>query len=235
LLISRDNKLLAFRSLVGIDNSPILISGGVYSERKISNKGIYASVVDAEKAAKKNYSRFAYLINTCLAFQIVVAAALTALGAANGPHGAVTLFGAINTVIAGILTYLKASGLPNRKKDMEQRWRAIREHIEQLEREYLLQRCPRNVEDDVRAIVEMYEDVRQSLQSDNSESKGSKNARIQTSPGTSHTMEGQHTLAPLGNSDDDLEVKRQRLPARPYPPDDGIRSSPPSTIGKPFQ
>lgn len=243
LLIPRENKLLAFRSLVGIDNSPILIKGKY--ARKISNTGIYASVVEAETTAKKDYTAYARLINGCLAFQLVVAAALTALGAANGPHGAVTLFGAINTVIAGILTYLKASGLPHRKKDIEQQWRAVREHIEQLEREYLLQRCPNIVEEDVRGIVEMYEDVRQSLKSDNSESKAPKNAKNQTSPGNGHDMEGRgvHGMAgrdsgspnPLGHTDDDLEAGRQHRPVSPYHTDGGTRSSPLPTIRTPFQ
>lgn len=54
------------------------------------------------------------LISVALIMQLIVAAALTALGAADGNHGAVTVFGGINTVIAGFLTYLKGSGLPNR-------------------------------------------------------------------------------------------------------------------------
>ena len=42
------------------------------------------------------------------------AAALTALGAAGASRSAVTVFGAMNTVMAGMLIFLKGSGLSNR-------------------------------------------------------------------------------------------------------------------------
>lgn len=76
--------------------------------------GIYATVVDNEIRQKKQYVLFSRGINACLGVQIVVAATLTALGAGNGGRAAVTVFGGINTVIAGLLTYLKGSGLPGR-------------------------------------------------------------------------------------------------------------------------
>jgi hypothetical protein len=43
--------------------------------------------------------------------------------------------GAINTVIAGFLTYLKGSGLPNRLKYFQHEWAKVREYIEQRERD----------------------------------------------------------------------------------------------------
>ncbi len=71
-------------------------------------------LVDNEIKQKNTYKMFSRLINGCLGLQIIVAAALTALGAADGSRKAVTVFGATNTVIAGFLTYLKGSGLPGR-------------------------------------------------------------------------------------------------------------------------
>lgn len=173
-LIPQEHKLLVFRSLTGIDDVPIMKKQGFFSDRAAENVGIYTRVVKAEAAAKLKYRVFSLLINTCLAIQIIVAAALTALGAANGPHGAVTGFGAINTIMAGFLTYLKASGLPNSQKSAERRWGQVREYIEQREREFCLHDCPLNVGEEIREIESMYEDVRQMLQSDASEPHGSK-------------------------------------------------------------
>lgn len=73
------------------------------------------------------------LISSCLGVQIIVAAALTALGAAHANSHAVTVFGAINTVIAGFLAYLKGSGQPMRYKYYAHEWSKIREYIEQRE------------------------------------------------------------------------------------------------------
>jgi hypothetical protein len=84
------------------------------SGRPAPNVGIYATVVDNEVKQKNQYKLYSRGINACLGLQIVVAATLTALGAGNGSRAAVTVFGGINTVIAGILTYLKGSGLPGR-------------------------------------------------------------------------------------------------------------------------
>ena len=79
-------------------------------------------LVDNEIKQKKQYKLFSRLINSCLGLQIVVAAALTALGAANGSRSAVTVFGAVITVIAGFLTYLKGSGLPGRLQYFQHEW-----------------------------------------------------------------------------------------------------------------
>ncbi|KAL4765054.1 uncharacterized protein BDW70DRAFT_147353 [Aspergillus foveolatus] len=149
VLIPPSDKLLVFRALTGIDTP---------------NIGIYTRVVRAETKAAKRYRFHAALINTCLGIQIVVAAALTALGAARGPHNAVTAFGAINTIVAGILTYLKGSGLPDRLKHYQNEWRNIREYIEQRERELCLEGCGLDVEEEIRIIEQMYEGVKREIE-----------------------------------------------------------------------
>ncbi|KAH8698702.1 hypothetical protein BGW36DRAFT_294211 [Talaromyces proteolyticus] len=167
-LIPADNKLLIFRSLTGIDHVPVLSKDGFFQPRHAPNVGIYTRVVQAEKTAALRYRAFSILINTCLSVQIVVAAALTAIGAAKGPHGVITAFGAINTIMAGILTYLRGSGLPNREKNVEKAWGQIREYIEQREREFCLESCALNVEEEIRIIEQMYEEVRLQMESGNS-------------------------------------------------------------------
>ncbi|KUJ17602.1 uncharacterized protein LY89DRAFT_584513, partial [Mollisia scopiformis] len=135
-------------------------SGG----RPAPNLGIYARVVHNEGDAKAGFKYFSYLINGCLGLQIVVAAALTALGAAGGSRGAVTVFGAINTVIAGILTFLKGSGLPNRFKYYQTEWKRVREFIEQRERDFSRPTCDLDVYGVVAIVESMYEEVKLDLE-----------------------------------------------------------------------
>jgi hypothetical protein len=77
----------------------------------------------------------------------------------------VTAFGAINTVIAGILTYLKGSGLPNRIRYYENEWKKVREYIEQRERDFSRPDCRLDVHEVVHAIETMYEEVKADVQS----------------------------------------------------------------------
>lgn len=65
--------------------------------------------------------------------QLVLSAAITALGASHSSHATITGFGAINTVCAGFLTYLKGSGVPHRFKYYASEWKALREYIDQRE------------------------------------------------------------------------------------------------------
>lgn len=93
---------------------------------------LYTGIVKYENTYKSNFQTFSWLINAALGLQIVFAAALTALGAGNGPRSAVTAFGALNTIIAAFLTYLKGSGLPNRFKYYKEQTTNLREYVEQV-------------------------------------------------------------------------------------------------------
>lgn len=161
-LVPPNDKLLAFRSLTGIDTVPALASNG-HARRVAPNIGLYFRVVQAEEKAAKNYRFFHIAINFCLGAQIVVGAALTAIGAADGSRHAITGLGAMNTIMAGILTYLKGSGLPDRFKIQENQWREIREHIEQRERELCLVDCTLDAQEEVFIIEEMYNQAKAEL------------------------------------------------------------------------
>jgi hypothetical protein len=141
-----------------------------FDGRAAPNLGIYNRVVHREQEAKRGYKFAAVLINGCLGVQIVVAAALTAMGAANSNHVGITAFGAINTVIAGLLTYLKGSGLPMRLRYYENEWKKVREYIEQRERDFCRPDCPLNVHEIVRIIEAMYEDVKAEIQTNTPDS-----------------------------------------------------------------
>ncbi|EHK18602.1 uncharacterized protein TRIVIDRAFT_137876, partial [Trichoderma virens Gv29-8] len=161
-LIPPTDKLLAFRSLTGIDTVPALSSAG-HARRAAPNIGLYFRVIEAEQKAAKSYKIFHIAINFCLGAQIIVGAALTAIGAADGSRHAVTGLGAMGTIMAGILTYLKGSGLPDRFKIQENQWRELREHIEQRERELCLTDCTLDAQEEVFIIEEMYNQVKAEL------------------------------------------------------------------------
>ncbi|KAI1660013.1 hypothetical protein F4813DRAFT_350690 [Daldinia decipiens] len=165
-LVPEGNRLTLFRLMVGISTSPYL----GYSEsspvgtRPAANIGIYARVVHSEQKSKDRYKVFSILINACYFFQIVVAASITAMGAAGVSHGAVTAFGAINTIIAGLLTFLKGSGLPARLKYYGNEWKKIREFIEQRERDFSRTGCTLDVYEVVAAIDRMYNNTKQEIE-----------------------------------------------------------------------
>lgn len=163
-LIPPNDKLMIFRALTGIDSVPALTSGG-HLLRSAPNVGIYTRVIRNETKAARAYKIFNLLINTCLGIQIVVAAAITATGAASGPHSAITAFGAINTIMAGILTYLRGSGLPDRLKGYQNKWKNIREYIEQREREFCLVGCTLDVQEEVFVVESMYQSIKSEMES----------------------------------------------------------------------
>lgn len=158
-LVPASDRLATFRTLVGIDHAPALTTAS-YFKRPVENIGLYGRVTIAEKELQMKHRIFAFLINACLGLQLMVAAAITALGAGNGPHKVVTAFGAINTVIAGFLTYLKGSGLPNRLRYYQNEWTKIREYIEQRERDFCREGCTLDVETEVAAVEAMYEAIK---------------------------------------------------------------------------
>jgi hypothetical protein len=176
--------LLLFRLMVGI-NAPETLGFAGTTTRPAANLGLYARVVHAEQKSKDSYKVFSAVINACFFLQIIVAAALTAMGAAGVGHAAITAFGAINTVIAGFLTFLKGSGLPNRLKYFGDRWKALREFIEQRERDFT--RPGKSVADvfEMVAVIEkMYNDTKDDIE-------------VNTPDGyNSRTLAGRSTPAP---------------------------------------
>ncbi|KAJ5781200.1 hypothetical protein N7457_006360 [Penicillium paradoxum] len=167
-LIPINDKLLVFRALTGIDSVPALTEAG-HLLRSAPNIGIYTRVIKSEAKAQRAYKIFNFLINICLGVQVVVAAAVTAVGAASGPHSAITAFGAINTIMAGVLAYLRGSGLPDCLKTCQNKWKNIREYIEQREREFCLVSCDLDVEEEVFMVESMYRRVKSEMESKGNE------------------------------------------------------------------
>jgi hypothetical protein len=161
--VAGDDALALFRLMLGITAAPHL--GFTDSPlRPADNVGLYARVVRSEQTSKDNYRVFSAAINACYFAQIIVAAGLTALGAANADNKAITAFGAINTVIAGFLSYLKGSGYPERFKHNAAEWKKVREYIEHRERDFSLEGCTLDVFEVVETIREMYDNTKHDIQ-----------------------------------------------------------------------
>ena len=155
-------KLVKFRNLTGID-TPANIKKD-YHQRPAKNVGIYSRVVSEEKKTQVQYYFMASVIEASFLSQIVVAATLTALGAADASYIAITVLGSVNTVIAGIQTYLKGQGLPNRLRQYEFGLRKLREYIEDRERDFSHADCTLNVDHEIADIAAMYKAVRQTAE-----------------------------------------------------------------------
>lgn len=147
--------LQAFRTILGINATPPT------ADRPAVNIGTYKRIVDAELKARIQYYTTASIINTGLLAQIVIAAALTALGASNGSRLAITVLGAANTIIAGGMTYLKGQGLPERILTYANGLRKVRELLEERERQFMRPDCTLDVDQETRDIIRMYQAVRQ--------------------------------------------------------------------------
>jgi uncharacterized membrane protein required for colicin V production len=64
---------------------------------------LYGRVLRRRRTQNATYVFTATLSNTLLMTQVVLGAALTALGASESSHILITVFGAMNTVIAGLI------------------------------------------------------------------------------------------------------------------------------------
>ena len=168
---SNEDALTAFRYLVGIDNPEGLVDNAFFRRtRPADNLGIYHRVVNKEAKAAKDYKWFSGFISFCISAQVLVAACLTALGAGNASHRAVTAFGALNTVLAGFMAYFKGSGLPNRLKYYKNEWTKLREYIEQRERDFCRQDHNLDLEAEVSRIERMYEEVKGDIEANTPDS-----------------------------------------------------------------
>ncbi|KZM27976.1 uncharacterized protein EKO05_0000696 [Ascochyta rabiei] len=77
---------------------------------------LYGRAVHKRNTQNATYLFTAALSNTLLLTQVVLGAALTALGASESSHILITVFGALNTIIAGLVAYLKSRGQPMRAR-----------------------------------------------------------------------------------------------------------------------
>ena len=77
---------------------------------------LYARAVRKRRDQNLTYNFTSALSNTLLLAQVVLGALLTALGAMASSYKLITVFGVVNTVIAGLVAYLRSRGQPMRAR-----------------------------------------------------------------------------------------------------------------------
>ncbi len=95
-----------------------------------SARTLYNRALRKRKAQNMTYGFTAALSNTLLLSQVVLGATLTALGASESSHVLITIFGVLNTVIAGLVAYLKSRGRPMRARMFRDDLEHVVEEIE---------------------------------------------------------------------------------------------------------
>ena len=100
---------------------------------KVSSRSLYGRATHQFHQVRALHAFMATLSTTALLSQVVIGAAVTALGASQSSHILITVFGAMNTVIAGIVAYLKSRGQPMRTRMFRDDLERVVDEIENSE------------------------------------------------------------------------------------------------------
>jgi SMODS and SLOG-associating 2TM effector domain len=119
-----------FCKLIGIPPTDL----GPADERPpVPPKSLYGRALQVKKSQQRTYSFTAAISNSLLLSQVVLGAAVTGLGASESSHILITIFGALNTIIAGVVAYLKSRGQPMRARMFRDDLERVVDEIENSE------------------------------------------------------------------------------------------------------
>jgi hypothetical protein len=116
-----------FCSMIGIPPSDAV------NKARVNPRSLYGRATHHYHTARALHAFMATLSTTALLTQVVIGAAVTALGASQSSHILITVFGATNTVIAGIVAYLKSRGQPMRTRMFRDDLERVVDEIENSE------------------------------------------------------------------------------------------------------
>lgn len=85
-------------------------------DHKPHPQSLYARAVQRRRGQSCTYMFTATVVNTLMLTQVVLGAALTGLAASDSNRIIIAVFGALNTVIAGVIAFLKSRGQPMRAR-----------------------------------------------------------------------------------------------------------------------
>lgn len=137
----RDNNdesqvLTIFRRAVGINSD----KAGTFTDSETLEKGrrravgVYKSVIEQQRRKRMVHHTLGIVLYISHFLQIVLAAVLTALGPnAKNYEVPITILGAVNTVVAGVLALLKGSGVIERVSKDEVEFKKLQDWIEETE------------------------------------------------------------------------------------------------------
>lgn len=131
---SNDENLVIFRRAIGINYHLPSQEGATMEEGRKSAMGIYRAVLQEQRAKARLFWAVNFTVYFCHFAQVIIGASLTALGPTSTRHArAITVLGAANTVIAGVLALINGQGLPDRLHKDEIEFRKIQDWIEETE------------------------------------------------------------------------------------------------------
>lgn len=148
---AKDEPLMIFRRAVGInsDLAPVVRTsrggGGAgegggrglvaaMEEGRRQPAGIYKHAIERKRKRRTQNLIISWTLDVLHFAQVVIGAALTALGPNAADYAvAITVLGAFNTVIAGVLALLKGQGMPNKLHRDEMEFRRLQDWIEETE------------------------------------------------------------------------------------------------------
>ncbi|KAI1109812.1 hypothetical protein F5Y14DRAFT_455652 [Nemania sp. NC0429] len=134
---SHDENLVIFRRALGINAHRAADSGGnsgTLEEGRKTATGIYGAVVEMQARKAMQHALLQAFLYVVYFAQILIGAALTALGSTAARYETViTVLGAFNTVLAGVLALVKGSGQPQKLGKDRVGYRRLQDWIEETE------------------------------------------------------------------------------------------------------
>ncbi|KAI0139962.1 hypothetical protein F4776DRAFT_614825 [Hypoxylon sp. NC0597] len=129
-----DENLVIFRKALGINYHREATDSGTLEEGRKSAIGIYKTVLETQRTKAVQHALLNAFLYLCYFAQIVIGAALTAVGPTSGRYeNLITVLGAVNTVLAGVLALIKGSGQPQRLEKDRVGFRRLQDWIEETE------------------------------------------------------------------------------------------------------
>lgn len=100
----------------------------------VENEGIYGRAIDEALKASVGYNVSTWFINSLYVVQIFVAATITGLASYHGHEIPLTVLGAVNAILAGLMALIKGQGLPVRLRRSRDQFQNVMKTIENTER-----------------------------------------------------------------------------------------------------
>lgn len=132
---NNDENLLIFRKALGINmHRDTTDTSGTLEEGRKTAIGIYRTVIETQTRMMIQHALLQAFLYLVYFAQIIIGAALTALGATAAQNEmVVTILGAFNTVLAGVLAVVKGSGQPQKLGKDRIGYRRLQDWIEETE------------------------------------------------------------------------------------------------------
>jgi hypothetical protein len=141
---NKGNKVHNEEGIDGYVNRPDPLQGrrswrikSLFTTSSPANDGYYVSAIQQEWKAFIGYQLSNAWITSIYVLQIFIAATITALAAYEGHRVTLTVLGALNTVLAAMVAYIKGMGLPNRLRKSRDQFQHVKEYADYKERQFV--------------------------------------------------------------------------------------------------